>query len=443
MEEIWNRIEIERPPNSTWRIDIRKFDVTSLTTTLERIIKDLDSQDIMHVEATILSRLIYRMKCKFRNDKGFKNIEKVNRALLNYLGLSLEKEYKNFQSYIEVDNGVVTLPSKQMLEYVLVRTQGFAKLLTRIEEVAKYAGIFLRTRILLGHAWTVTLVAYAVISRIWILARNLVRRSCIWYNGIYRFLNVFKTTGLPWISANETLPSDLKLWLALPWLDENEPSIPEETILNNKMFKLLQVQDDDSHGDLILDSKDELMELETMNFISNTLEKNVSKETISRIDDKLPINVEEDLGEVISRSHVSLNATNKNQEKKESIKMLKLLMNNKDLENNEKAVVFKSKNSNAIIHELEIKEKKNKKRKKLIPSCRTVSNINFSSNFDNMTELDLTAILHKDSYPGVDKLQWNIIKNQCNRILKQSKKCTDKKKKLLIKKAINLIKESI
>lgn len=115
----------------------------------------------------MLSRLIYRMKCKFRNDKGFKNMEKVNRALLNYLNLALEKEYKRFKNHIELSGVFVTLPSKQMLEYILVRTQGFAKLLARVEEVAKCAGTYLRTRIILGHAWTVTLVAYAIISRIW------------------------------------------------------------------------------------------------------------------------------------------------------------------------------------------------------------------------------------------------------------------------------------
>ncbi|KAK2575722.1 hypothetical protein KPH14_012111 [Odynerus spinipes] len=453
MEPIWNRIHVEHPPNTTWRIETRKFDVTGLRATLERIIKDLESQNIIHVEATILSRLIYRMKCKFRNDKGFKNLEKVNRALLNYLSLALEKEYKNFQSYIELDNKFVTLPSKQMLEYVLVRTQGFAKLLARVEEVAKCAGTFLRTRIVLGHAWTVTLVAYAVISRIWILSRHLVRRSCIWYNGLYRFLNTFKAVGFLWLSTNNNLPSDLKSWLALPWFDEDESSIPDETILKNKMFKLLQVQDDDLYEDLIVDSKDESMELGITDFTFNTSEQNISKETISRNIDKPIIHVDDDLGEFISRSDCTFNPGKRRQEEKEPAKKQKLSVTNINHENNtEQIVILESENQNekqvessTIINQLESKTKKNKhkKKKKLVQSCNTTSNKNFSSNFNNMTESDLNELLHKDNYPGMDKLQWNIIKNKCNKLLKQSNKCSGKKKKILIKKTITFIQKSI
>lgn len=153
---------------------------------LEKAIKDLNSQELLHKEAAILSRLIYRMKRKFRNDKGVKAMSKINRALLNYLSLSLEKEYENLKSYIEVDDKYVTLPSKQMVEYVLVRTQGFAKLLIRVEEVSKHSAHFLKSRITMGHAWSVALIAYAVVSRIWYVTFLLFNKnSLIIYLAIY------------------------------------------------------------------------------------------------------------------------------------------------------------------------------------------------------------------------------------------------------------------
>lgn len=110
---------------------------------------------------------MYRMKCKFRNDKGLKAMSKVNKALLKYLSLSLEKEYENLKTYIEIEGSNVKLPSKQMIEYVLIRTQGFAKLISRVEEVSKCSAHFLRCRIALGHAWGNAFIAYSVISRIW------------------------------------------------------------------------------------------------------------------------------------------------------------------------------------------------------------------------------------------------------------------------------------
>lgn len=134
---------------------------------LNTAINDLESMDILHGEAAVLSRLIYRMKNKFRNDKGLRSMVALNKALINYYNMSLLKEYKDLQSIIEMEDGVYILPSKQMLEYVLVRTQGFAKLMTKVESIARYTAHFLKARINLGHAWSIAIIAYATVSRIW------------------------------------------------------------------------------------------------------------------------------------------------------------------------------------------------------------------------------------------------------------------------------------
>ena len=130
---------------------------------------DLESQEMLHFEAAVLGRLIYRMKCKFRSDKGLKSMEKTNRALLNYLKLSLEKDYKYLKectNMISFSNYII-LPTKQMVEYTLVRTQSFAKLMCRIESVSQEAAHFLKSRVNIGQAWEVSLIALSVISRIW------------------------------------------------------------------------------------------------------------------------------------------------------------------------------------------------------------------------------------------------------------------------------------
>ena len=143
------------------------LDAAAFLLTFDKIIKDLTSQEMLHKEAAILSRLIYRMKRKFRSDKGMKSMLKVNKALLRYLSLSLEKEYENLKNHVEIDQKYITLSSKQMVEYVLVKTQGFAKLMLRLEEVSRHAAYFFKCRIGLGHAWSIGIISYAVISRIW------------------------------------------------------------------------------------------------------------------------------------------------------------------------------------------------------------------------------------------------------------------------------------
>lgn len=124
---------------------------------------------MLHFEAAVLGRLIYRMKCKFRSDKGLKNMEKTNRALLNYLKLCLENDYKYLKECIDINSytNCVTLPTRQMVEYTLVKTQSFAKLMSRVENVSQEAARFLNSRIITGQSWAVSLIALSVISRIW------------------------------------------------------------------------------------------------------------------------------------------------------------------------------------------------------------------------------------------------------------------------------------
>lgn len=143
------------------------INVGLLNMTIATAIKDLKSLDILHTEAAVLSRLIYRMKSKFRNDKGLKKMAQLNKALLNYCNMYLLQEYETLRTVIQTKGEIYILPSKQMLEYVLVRTQGFAKLMVRVDKVAKDAAYFLKARIELGHAWSISLVAYATVSRIW------------------------------------------------------------------------------------------------------------------------------------------------------------------------------------------------------------------------------------------------------------------------------------
>lgn len=108
------------------------------------------------------------MKTKFRHDKGLKNMEKVNRALCNYFHLSLDKEYNKLKDSIIIDDfNLITLPTRQMLQYVLVKTQGFAKLMCRIQETAFCAGEFFRARVIIGQAWTFSMIAWSTMARIW------------------------------------------------------------------------------------------------------------------------------------------------------------------------------------------------------------------------------------------------------------------------------------
>ncbi|XP_015430643.1 PREDICTED: uncharacterized protein LOC107187148 [Dufourea novaeangliae] len=398
MDAIWNHMQLERPPNATCCIQRAKFDATGFLTVLEKVLKDLHSQELLHKDAAILSRLIYRMKSKFRNDKGVKAMSKVNRGLLNYLSLSLEKEYENLRNYVEIDNNYIKLPSKQMVEYVLVRTQGFAKLMLRIEEVSKHAAHFLRSRIALGHAWSVATIAFSVVSRIWILSRHLIKRSCTWYNDLYQYLKLFKLSGLNWLPSGFELPTDLRVWLAVPWIDEPIPNVPSSHGLKNTMFKLIVPRQYDLDEELACDNSTEV-KCETVSPYSQ--KKSIVHEKI--VKDEQNVGTDNDIGEILDRHSFKLKQYKQErnmpiEEKHESIIEMEEI-NDRNAEDHGMSI----KRENYGIKPNRLYKKKDSQK------VLTLDNVKSKS--------DLINLLNKESYPGLEKLQWNIMRNKGKKLL--------------------------
>ncbi|CAK9821047.1 Nucleolus and neural progenitor protein [Anthophora plagiata] len=442
MEAMWNHMHLERPPNATCQIPCRKFGAAEFFITLDKVISDLTSQALLHKEAAILSRLIYRMKCKFRNDKGLKSMFKVNKALLKYLMLSLEKEYANLKSYVSIGEKYVTLPSKQMVEYVLVKTQGFAKLMLRVEKVCKESAYFLKCRINLGHAWSIAIIAYSVVSRIWLLSRYLVKQSCIWYNSLYDYLTLFENSGLSWLPENYELPSDLKSWLSVPWIDQPTPRVPRNRAVKNTMFKLITPCDDDSDEDLVSDVQDFSKEIESK-ISPSYVEKKSAHNPAPNINNNNII-PNDDTGEFIDRRSFDLKrardtqTSTKAEEQKEFAKVEET--NGKEYD---PGTSIRNKDSEFHIESISrgkvknITEKsKNSTRKKDAPKLLTFDDVK--------TRTDLLALLHGESYPGLDKLQWNIIRKKGRKLLnKLDASSKETKQSVVIRKVTKRIKSWI
>lgn len=54
-----------------------------------------------------------------------------------------------------------------MLEYVLLRTQGFAALLSKIVHTCLEAASLFKSRMSVGHNWQISLLCLGAVSRIW------------------------------------------------------------------------------------------------------------------------------------------------------------------------------------------------------------------------------------------------------------------------------------
>ncbi|KYM82908.1 hypothetical protein ALC53_06619 [Atta colombica] len=307
MMALWNHVTLERPPYTMWQIktsDAKRtgIDVSRFKKILSTVIHDFESMDDLYRNVAVLSRLIYRMKNKFRNDKGFMSMVKLDKALDNCYRMCLKNDYVTLKSLIQMRDGMYSLPSRQNLEYVLARTQGFGKLMTRIESMSWIASHYFISRIKLGHVWNVALIALATVCRIWFHTRYILSKCCFWYDELYRYAPQFQYVGAkPWLPNDQSLPHNLKSWLCVDW-DLSHNSFTGQHLIRQIMSQEYSNIINEKINTLMLDEEIDNSEIDDSETDNSRLTQNIEVTSNNNIKNKsLSNNDTEDIGEVIDR----------------------------------------------------------------------------------------------------------------------------------------------
>lgn len=195
-------------------------DIQNLKHACNSIVRTLSKQSPLHKESAILSRFLYKYDKKFRGDIGYRYFKKVNTALRKYLSLSFLKDTQNFIDILPDKNETEYIPTRQMLEYILVRLMSFSKIMYRIVLCSKQAAIFYLDRIKRGESHWMCLMPYALLSRIWSMALVLLQHSCNWYRQLYPFQNKLTLKGLNFLPDQYNLPLNLEEWLDMKHINE-------------------------------------------------------------------------------------------------------------------------------------------------------------------------------------------------------------------------------
>ncbi|XP_060529060.1 uncharacterized protein LOC132703674 [Cylas formicarius] len=222
--DLWNQKDLPSPPVLSFKAESKNIDLNKFRRTIIDALKHFKSKNFLAREAAILARTIYRMKMKFRNSKEFKTLEKINRALKNYYSVNVVRDLKQFLDLLprEYDDESTYLPTKNMLCYILIRLQGLAKVMTRIYDSCEIAADLFKKRLLVGHFWKIAIIAYAMVSRIFILVKFCTKFICDTYGKLYSYLSCLKNPGVEWLPEGYVLPADLREWLNVAWVYEED-----------------------------------------------------------------------------------------------------------------------------------------------------------------------------------------------------------------------------
>lgn len=299
-------------------------DVQDLLHLCNNITKILSKQSPLHKESALLSRFLYKFDKKFRNDIGYRHLKKLNTALRKYLQINLLKDIENFAVVIPGNNDENYLPTRQMLEYILVRIMTFAKIMMRICVCSKQASIYYMDRVKRGESHWMSLMPYALLSRIWSITTVLLQHSCTWYSGLYPYLKKLIFKGIDFLPANYTLPTDLGKWIDIENIDEYgrfEWSHKKDIPIT------MQLSEDELTLDTILEYVTDINIAESKQD-SEQMKIEPPKEDNINIDDKV------DQGEIISREYFKsfFNNQRATEDRKESKHCADNVTNNKSLD---------------------------------------------------------------------------------------------------------------
>ncbi|XP_011501125.1 PREDICTED: uncharacterized protein LOC105364795 [Ceratosolen solmsi marchali] len=169
-------------------------------------------------------------------------------------------------------------------------------------------------------------------------------------------ISVAEFIGIPWLPDDYVLPENLSNWLNLTWLNDDIEMLSIKKKQKKSIFDLIEVNNSVESSSAIID-----------NFVIKNSSKEESKSNVCQ---SAIISHENDLGKPISRISFGKSSCT-------------------------------STSNNCI-----------KKGKTNIINASKLLNIK--------TEKDLVRLLKKESFPGFDKLQWNMFQNHLKKFLNRS-----------------------
>ncbi|KAK3930516.1 Nucleolus and neural progenitor protein [Frankliniella fusca] len=442
---LWNDFDLKPPPTFTSKLassEISHSSLRKLSDVLWDALTLLQNQQALSTEAATLSRLIYRMKNLFHGDKGFKTIEKINHCLRHYLSLNLVSMFDNFFRTIPWDcsEKEIYCPTKQMLEYILLRTQGLSALLCRIVHTCLEGAFLFKSRMSSGHHWHVSLLCLGVISRIWAIAKHLFESCVKWYNAMLPFLKVFQPSGPVWLAEGYIFPPDLTKWLDVSWAETNVSAYENASNLSENSGICLLYDDDDDVDDNDVKAEEEVSPLS------------------SHITPKIQ-SINDDVGVSISRSTYPISSTSqvnegKSCEAEDDTQKFPI--------HEEKSVERQPKAKKRKLNKLSFKNEKDCKKtildnesevtEQVINSCLSVGNVNSKKVSKGvlpslMSQSDVENFLNSEMKKrsvtsSLDDQQWALLKKLVSKLnvkLKKTQK-ENKKQQILeqIKKAFTI-----
>ena len=198
-----------------------------------------------NVELAILAQFLYKNHNRFRNDKCQRFLKMIQKSASRFLGeLDLDKLVSKFNDVLPIPMDInnkdkLYLPTRQMLEFLLVRLYGGANLLWKLIVYCQNAGELCVQRIKLGHFWNIGLNNLSCVSRLWTLSISMLVLVEKAYKCFLLLLPILPVSQVQWLAmdCNYNFPKNISNAI----LVDEQPSCESflekfKNIVNNDNF---------------------------------------------------------------------------------------------------------------------------------------------------------------------------------------------------------------
>ncbi|KAI8515017.1 hypothetical protein Bbelb_076080 [Branchiostoma belcheri] len=235
----WKDVEsLQCPPISRCPFSGDKGSVSVLTDQVVSMEMFLLKDPYLKFEESVLTRVLYKLSASLRRNKHYQYLKMIEKSLRKLSRLDLVTAFSHVTRCCpsskndSTGGAAVLLPSRQLLEFLLVKLLGAAELTSQTVSLCAEAFILTAQQITKSLFLAANCTLLSITSRLWALLKGFQEKLQQWYSFLRPWVDKLQGTQVQWLPGGIKLPLDLEEWIA-PEEDTTQQQSRMQTSLNS------------------------------------------------------------------------------------------------------------------------------------------------------------------------------------------------------------------
>ncbi|XP_078674126.1 uncharacterized protein LOC144912572 [Branchiostoma floridae x Branchiostoma belcheri] len=235
----WNDVEsLQCPPISRCPFSGDKGSVAVLTDQVVSMEMFLLKDPYLKFEESVLTRVLYKLSASLRRNKHYQYLKMIEKSLRKLSRLDLVTAFSHVTRCCpsskddSTGGAAVLLPSRQLVEFLLVKLLGAAELTSQTVSLCAEAFILTAQQITKSLFLAANCTLLSITSRLWALLKGFQEKLQQWYSFLRPWVDKLQGTLVQWLPGGIKLPLDLGEWIA-PEEDTTQQQLKMQTSLGS------------------------------------------------------------------------------------------------------------------------------------------------------------------------------------------------------------------